>query len=259
VRDCPRPERLEHRDELAADACAQKARIGVRRVERVRDRVPSDVRQDRGFSRPHERANEGRVPGGENGEPRGRRAAKEPHEHGFGAIVGVMGGRDERGARRDRRSEERRTPGVARARLQIPPRRHIHCRAGEGDAQPFRERARRAELGGGLLAEAVVHAVGDQTEGGRAAAAFVAQVRENVEEGHRIGASAHRDEDARARWERGARAREERAPRERHERRRVRRGHASSNSLQKTMSAARVARCSPVGYPCAHVSRTQSK
>lgn len=140
-------------------------------------------------------------PWGEDGEAAGTGAAKQAHEHGFGAIFGVMGGGDDRrdGRRAPRRSRRRRgvgrigqrlPPRVARARLEIAAPRHVDARSAELDAIRRCETLRQIELSRSFGAKAVIDAMG-----GDGQAQLRAESNEDGEEGHRVGPTAHRDED----------------------------------------------------------------
>ena len=118
-------------------------------------------------------------------------APEQTQEDGLGAVVGVVGGRDARdpdaGGLRAKGDEARR----AGAGLEVAagcdgdagaPERHLEL-AGEG--------FRPVELSRGLRSQPVVDAVREQL-----VADGAAQAGQHVEQGHRIGASAHGREHA---------------------------------------------------------------
>ncbi len=118
------------------------------------------------------------------------RAAEHSHEHGLGAVVGVVTRRDparagvaQRLPRAPPTGPPARAPaGCRRARRRPrPPEWHVE-RAREGLGQ--------VELSRGLRPEPVVDAVGEESEG-----ELPPQEPEHVEERHRVGPAAHGDED----------------------------------------------------------------
>lgn len=154
-----RRELLEKRKDLAPDADTQKARRAVRRIlsegQPVSLNVRADVRTARGDERPDAIA----VTRRQHAERGQRRAAEDPDEDGLRAVVLVMAGRNDVGARFGLRTGERVPAGGARAGLQVRAGRDGHSRHRERDTVGTRELLRDAQLARGLWAKAVVHAV----------------------------------------------------------------------------------------------------
>lgn len=178
-----------------------------------------EVRLDVGPGRPEQRANDFERCAGTNhshlvawwqhGKAASAGATKEAHQHGFRAIFGVMGRRDDAGG--VGRFDEGFPPRFARARLEIAAPRHVDAGSPEGDAVSRCELLREIELSRSFGTEPVVDAVGGDVE-----IEARREPGEDGEERHRVGAAADRDEDAGAgretalAFERAARDREER-------------------------------------------------
>src|SRR5260221_8281009 len=185
---------LEKREQLVANAGAQKPRVPVGWIVRVGDAVPFDVRRDVGAPGAHERPNELRRSRGKPPEPGGSGPPDEANQHRLSAIVGVVPGRDEAMLGADaiaallasssERFVERMVPSLTRAGHQVRSRSDLDIRRGERHAELLRESARERELVGGGGAQAVVHAVGGDTH-----AKTRGKLRHHVEQGHRIGAA----------------------------------------------------------------------
>src|SRR6202044_3162522 len=88
---------------------------------------------------------------------------------------------------------ERAPAGRSSPRLEVAARGDLDPRAPERHVERTREGLREVQLSRSLGPEAVVDPVGEETEG-----ELAAEETENMEEGHGVGPSAHRDEDGRA-------------------------------------------------------------
>jgi hypothetical protein len=100
-----------------------------------------------------------------------------------------MSGRDAVGADPMGRGAQSGPASFARTRLQIAPPSDHDARPCEGDIECSSKRLGGVELDGAFGAETVIDPVGEQAE-----CALGPQPSEHVEEGHRVGTAAHRDE-----------------------------------------------------------------
>jgi hypothetical protein len=96
--DDSRAQPFEHRQDLVAHSSTEKARIAVRRVDGVRQGVTGHVRVDVGAAGAIKGADPVAIEGREDAEAAGAGAAKDSHENGLGAVVGVVAGGDAVGA-----------------------------------------------------------------------------------------------------------------------------------------------------------------
>jgi hypothetical protein len=97
--DDSRAQAFEHGHDLVADPGAKKARVPVRGVDGVRERVAGDVRVDVGAASPAKGADPVAIDGREGGQAAGTGAAEDSHENGLRAVVGMVAGGDAVGAR----------------------------------------------------------------------------------------------------------------------------------------------------------------
>jgi len=176
-----------------ADSSPAEAGIAIRRVDGEGDRVTLEVGVDVGATSAQEGADPIAGARREHGQPARARAAEQSEEERLGAIVGVVGRREERALRGIRRRPKRCVARGAGSSLEIPPERDRDECPREGDVARPRERFGEIELRGGGLTQTVVDAMRDDGE-----IAVGAEPSEHVDERHRIGAAADRDEDARA-------------------------------------------------------------
>jgi len=147
VRDDRRRQLFEQWQDLEADAHPEKAPVPIRRIFRERDPVTLQVSEDVAFPRANEGSDEHTVDRREHAESASRRPVQQPDEHGLGAIVRVVRCGDSGGPGGMSGIEERRSPRIAGARLQIAAWRHVHPRTREGHPEAFGERRRAVELG----------------------------------------------------------------------------------------------------------------
>ena len=230
-------EHAEQREELEANAHAEETGVAVRGVRGERNRVTGDVGVNGGAGSPNEGANEVTCARGEDREAAGAGAAEEAQEHGLGPIVAVVRGRDERRAGRGGPGAQGLVTEDARPLLEVPTVRQFYARSSERDVQGAREVGGKVELLRRFRPEAMVDPLGDE-----GVADPFAEKREDVQERHRVGATADRDEDALAAGEQLLLA--DRACGDGEQGRGVRGGHQgvrggfpSSNSLQNVTSS----------------------
>ena len=187
---------FEQGDELAADADAGVARVGVARILREGEAVATEVREHVRSPRAQQRTDEhGRLPGeafGErDGERRDRRqhreaaragAAEQAQEPRFGAIVGGVAGGDGGRARRCRRCCEGLEARDPCSLLEVSAGRDLELRDRERDRDSRGDLLGESELGGGFGAQAVIDAMRDDL-----VPDALAEEREHVEERRRVG------------------------------------------------------------------------
>jgi hypothetical protein len=193
----------EEGEDGATDARPEEARIGIRGIPSVGDTMTGEVCEHVRASRPEQGTDDrdvvcarGRRPGREDRQPAEACASEKPHHERLGAVLRVMP-RGDRRVSGARRLDERAPASRAGARLEVRPAPHRQARAFERNAEALRGALGKIELRGRLVAKTMVHAERDDRQ-----ACSRSDAREDVEQGHRIGAAAHRDEQGRARRER---------------------------------------------------------
>lgn len=205
---------LKEWEHLVPNARSRVPSVDVRRVVDKRHVVTDDV----GIDGPSVRSNEGPDARsgacGKDAETRGGGATKQPEQDRLCAIVGVVGGGQERRASESCGFVERGVPRLSCPRLEVSARRNLDARARESNLEAIGKRRDPIELACSVATEAMVDAVCHELESERSTKAS-----KHVKQRHRVAAPADGDQHAGA--ANGARFAFERAARQREERRRM--------------------------------------
>jgi hypothetical protein len=155
----------------------------------VGDRVSCEVRLDIPTTRTDERADQITCARGQYGKTARTGTSKEPNDHGFGAIVGVVPRRENACPCAACRFAQNLVSGVARSRLKVAPGGDADPRASHRHLKGAREVCCQVELGRGVGAQPMINAVRDEL-----VAQPATQKSKHMQESHRVRPPAHCNE-----------------------------------------------------------------
>jgi hypothetical protein len=184
---------FEEWDEFEPHPRPKKAWIAVRGIAAKWNAVTPNVSLDVGPSRAEHGANPVAVEDWKDAQVPRARAPEDAHEHGLGSVVGMMPSRDSLCAGERGGGSQGLPPSGPRARLQVAARRDDDPRPIEWHLEGTREGLRQVQLSRSLDPEAVVDPVSEQPE-----CPFAAEQAEDMEQRHRVGSAADRNEHRRA-------------------------------------------------------------